>query len=116
MSAEADFDLRVADRELRDMSEARMEKILLPKMATIRADLLRERQMIIYYQANPSFSRDRQNGFRHPANLIEGNLLGSQLDQIRATRAKLAGYLIRRAAVQIRGVHESIKPAFSKRL
>ena len=88
-----------------------VEKIFLPKMAELRADFRRNREIIVDDQANARAPRDRQDGFGHPAHFLGRGIFGAELDQVRAAVAKLLGNPLRLASMQVSGVNERIKPA-----
>ena len=98
------------------MRAAGAEEVFLPQMAKIRANFLRQRQMVIDDQPNPSGARNRDDGLSHAANFFQRGLFGAKLDQVRAAVAELLCDKLRRQAMQIRRVHKPIKRAVRKSL
>ena len=71
------------------MSVARAEEVILAQVAELRAEFLRQRQMIVDHQTDAGPAGDGQNRFSQAAHLFERRLLGAQLNQVRPAIAKL---------------------------
>lgn len=93
---------------------AGVKKILLAEMAEFRPDFLGDGQVIVDDESDIGAARSPENLFRHAADFFRRRLFCAELDQIRATVAKLLHDNFRRAAVQVSRVHKRVKPAFRK--
>jgi hypothetical protein len=105
----------VRSAEFGYICEAGVEEIFLAKVAEFSAEFLCYREVIINDQPDTSLARDGEDGLGHVADCFERGLLGAKLDQIRAAIAKLSGHKFRSVAMEVRGIDESVEPAFGKR-
>src|SRR6266481_413750 len=94
---------------------AMAEEILLAKMAQFSANFASDGEMIVNDQADVGSLCYGNNRQRHLMNCFKGQVFCAQLDQVSAAIAKLLGDEFGRAAIQIGGVHEGVKPAISER-
>ena len=92
-----------------------IEKILLSQVAEFRAEVARDFQMVVDYEADIRAPGDGQAGFGHAPEFVARRFFGAELDQIGAAVAELLRHQFRRAAMQISRVHEGIKPAINER-
>ena len=92
-----------------------IKKIFLPQMTKFRADFARHFQMVVDDQIDIRGARNRHNCFGHATNFFDWGILCAQLDQIRPAVTKLLRDQLRRAAMQIRGIHERVEEAVGKR-
>jgi len=75
--------------EFRNMRTMRAKKILLTQMTEVRAHCLGDGWVIIDDQTYVGPQRDQTDSFRQAPNLVQGNLLGAQLNQIGPALTKL---------------------------
>ena len=94
---------------------AGVKKILLAQVAEFRAGFPGDFRKIIDDQADFRAAGDGQNRLGHAADFIRRRTFGAQLDQVRATVAKLLGKDLRRAAMEIGRVNERVKAAVRER-
>lgn len=114
VGAEAEAQLRGTTGDLGGGAKTGGEEVFLSEMAARHAELEGELGMVIKDKPDTGAFGDGQNGFRHPANLGEGNTLGTELNEIRAARAKLSRDVGGRTITEVGGIDEGVKLAVGK--
>src|ERR1044071_7765787 len=97
------------------MMESGFKEIFLSQVAKVGAQLLRHQQMIINYKPCACSLCNGKNRPTNPPNFFQRTSLCPQLNHIRASFAKLLGYLLRISPSQICHVQKCVEMAFCKR-
>ena len=67
--------------------------------------------MVVDHEADVGGASDRQDRFGHAFDVIDGGVLGAQLDQVGAAGAELASDLGRFLPVEVGGVDKGVESA-----
>jgi len=94
---------------------AGIKKILLPEMAQVGTDGLRDVEMVIDNEPDIGAPGDVKNLFGHVADGVRWGIFCAQLDEIGAAIAELLRHSFGRATVQIGRINEGVEAAIRQR-